>query len=317
MKYINLGEINKIKNQKQQGYIKVSGTSIELPITLICGEQDGKTVLITAGIHNSEYVGIQSAMELANSIMPKQVSGNIIIAPLINRSGFENRTMSLVFEDGKNLNRVFPGGANGSISERIAYFIEKELFSIADYYIDLHCGDGFEELTPFVYCQGNAEEKVISQSKKMAESVNMDYIVESKSNKGGAYNYAGSIGLPAILIERGCLGKWSKEEVEAYKVDVKNVLNYLKVLNNHNINYKKKSKVISNIVYKDAEYTGCWYPSYKVGDTFSKGEVLGDIKDYFGNILYTCVAEIDGRVLYQTGSLCIIKGTPMIAYGER
>lgn len=56
------------------------------------------------------------------------------------------RTMSVVYEDGKNLNRVFPGNAEGSVSEKIAYFMEKELFKISDYYIDLHCGDGYEEI---------------------------------------------------------------------------------------------------------------------------------------------------------------------------
>lgn len=316
MKDINLANFSKFRNQKQQGYINVSGTNIKLPITIICGKKEGKTVLITGGVHCAEYVGIETAIELSKEINLEDISGNIIIVPLINRSGFENRTMSVVYEDGKNLNRVFPGNEQGSVSEKIAYFMEKELFKISDYYIDLHCGDGYEELTPYVYYQGVASEDVTSKSKQMAMAINPKYVVESQSNSGGAYNYAGSIGLPGILIERGCMGKWSKEEVEEYKIDVKNVLKELNVLSGEKVDRNNDTKVITNTIYENSMYTGCWYSNYKVGDIVSKGDELGTVKDYFGNILHTCIAKVDGIILYQVGSLSILKDGPMITYGE-
>ena len=316
MKYIDLANFSKFRNEKQQGYINVSGTDMKLPITIICGKKEGKTVLITGGVHCAEYVGIETAIELSREINPDDISGNIIILPLINRSGFENRTMSVVYEDGKNLNRVFPGNAQGSVSEKIAYFMEKELFKISDFYIDLHCGDGYEELTPYVYCQGVASEEIISKSRQMAMAINSKYIVASKSNSGGAYNYAGSIGLPGILIERGCMGKWTKEEVEEYKIDVRNVLKELKILSGEKVNRNNHTKLITNVIYEDSMYTGCWYANYKVGDAVSKGDELGTIKDYFGNVLHTCIAKVDGIILYQVGSLSILKDGPMIAYGE-
>ncbi|MER2152425.1 MAG: succinylglutamate desuccinylase/aspartoacylase family protein, partial [Candidatus Limivicinus sp.] len=95
-------------------HIHVEGTELHVPHVLLCGKQPGKTVLITAGIHNAEYVGIQAAIELSNELDVETLCGNVIIVPLANRSGFENRTMSRVFEDGKNLNRVFPGDRDGS-----------------------------------------------------------------------------------------------------------------------------------------------------------------------------------------------------------
>ena len=97
-------------------HIHVEGTELHVPHVLLCGEQPGPTVLITAGIHNAEYVGIQAAIELSNELDVSTLRGNVVLVPLVNRSGFENRTMSRVFEDGKNLNRVFPwrpGGERG------------------------------------------------------------------------------------------------------------------------------------------------------------------------------------------------------------
>ncbi len=316
MASIRIQHLSVDKGCKVSGYIKVTNTELLLPITLISGKRECKTVLITGGIHNSEYVGIQAAIELANEINPEDIYGNIIIMPLINRTGFEHRTMGLTYEDNKNLNREFPGNKEGTLSERITYFMEKELFSISDYYIDLHCGDGYEDLIDYVYCQGNANDEIKYWSRKMAEAVNVDYIVESQSDKGGAYNYAGSIGLPGILLERGCMGKWSKEEVEADKKDVESVLSVLGVLDKESLLKNNNAKFITNTIYENSKYTGCWYPNYKSGDFFKKGDILGTVKDYFGNTLDICTAKVDGVILYQTGSLSILKDGPMIAYGE-
>ena len=99
-------------------HIHVEGTELRVPHVLLCGEQPGPTVLISAGIHNAEYVGIQAAIELSNELDVSQLRGNVILLPLANRSGFENRTMSMVYEDGKNLNRVFPGDRDGSEADK-------------------------------------------------------------------------------------------------------------------------------------------------------------------------------------------------------
>lgn len=104
-------------------HIHVEGTQLHVPHVLLCGEQAGPTVLISAGIHNAEYVGIQAAIELSNELDVTNLRGKVIILPLANRSGFENRTISRVYEDGKNLNRVFPGNREGSEADRLAHML--------------------------------------------------------------------------------------------------------------------------------------------------------------------------------------------------
>ena len=73
---------------------------------------------------------------------------------------------------------------------------------MADYYIDLHSGDEYEDLTPFVYYAGKGEKEVIEVSRKMAQHVDVPYMVRSNVESGGSYNYAASCGIPSILIER-------------------------------------------------------------------------------------------------------------------
>ena len=167
-------------------HIHVEGTELHVPHVLLCGERPGPTVLISAGIHNAEYVGIQAAIELSNELDVRELRGNVILLPLANRSGFENRTMSRVFEDGKNLNRVFPGDREGSAADRLAHMLFEVFIKNVDAYIDLHCGDGFETLVPFCYYLG--ETPAEETARKMVSCVNTKYVVRSRCRTGGAYN---------------------------------------------------------------------------------------------------------------------------------
>lgn len=300
---------------KHSGFLPVCGGGAEIPVTLICGQRPGPAVLISAGVHNAEYVGIQAAIELAEELAPEQLTGSVALIHLMNPTGYEHRTMSLVYEDEKNLNRIFPGKADGTLGERIAFTITETFFRHADAYIDLHSGDGYEELTPYVYCQGAAEENVADKSRAMASLVDVPYLVPSQTTTGGAYNHAGSMGVPGILIERGGLGLWSREEVETDKKDVRNILHHLGVLGGEMAPQLRHPTELGTVIYDESRFNGCWYPRKKAGDIVRKGEVLGEVRDYFGNLLQTCVAKLDGVLLYQTRSLSILKDGPMVAYG--
>lgn len=291
-------------------YIHVAGTVIQIPYVVICGTEPGPTVLITAGIHNAEYVGIQAAIELSNELDASELRGNVIIVPLVNRTGFENRTMSMVFEDGKNLNRVFPGSPSGSVADRIAYTLFEGLIRNVDAYIDLHGGDGYETLTPFAYYVGDTSAE--NAAKCMVSCVNVRFCVRSRCRNGGAYNMASVIGVPSVLIERGQLGLYSREEVDADKADVRNILCCLGVTPGDYILYPKQELLEYDVV---APNTGCWYPGKKAGDSFRKGDTLGIIRDYFGSAVFTQYAPCDGILLYQCSSLNILENGPMIAYG--
>ena len=219
----------------------------------------------------------------------------------------------MVYEDGKNLNRVFPGNPEGTAAERIACTIVKKLFSITDYYIDLHSGDGYEQLHPYVYYVGVVDEDTVEKSLHMARHIGVKYVVRSTTATGGAYNYAASLGIPSILIERGGHSYWTWEEVEQDKRDVRHLILHLQGKKCQGLKHYRQM-LLENVVYEYAPYTGCWYPSKKPGEYFFKGEDLGELRDYYGNLLYTSVATENGVVLYQTASLNIIEDGPMIAY---
>ena len=311
-----LGDVTVRRGEKYQGDISFANGDIVLPGTIICGKLPGKTMLITGGVHSGEYVGIQACVELGAELQPEKTVGTIVILKVLNRPAFENRAGSLGLSDGKNLNRVFPGNPNGTEMERLAWAITKEVYPKVDYYIDLHSGDDFEALTPYVYYAGKAAQEVTEVSRKMAEQVDVPYMVRSLVSSGGAYNYAASKGIASILLERGGMGAWTSEEVNSDKRDVRNILSSLDM---YQIRRDVRNYVpmeVTDVCYQAASEDGLWYPAAKPGDMVAEGALLGTIRDYNGKLRETCRAEYTGVVLYQTGSLQVTEGGPVVAYGR-
>lgn len=311
-----LGDVTVRRGEKYQGDISFANGDIVLPGTIICGKLPGKTMLITGGVHSGEYVGIQACVELGAELQPEKTVGTIVILKVLNRPAFENRAGSLGLSDGKNLNRVFPGNPNGTEMERLAWAITKEVYPKVDYYIDLHSGDDFEALTPYVYYAGKAAQEVTEVSRKMAEQVDVPYMVRSMVSSGGAYNYAASKGIASILLERGGMGAWTSEEVNSDKRDVRNILSSLDM---YQIRRDVRNYVpmeVTDVCYQAASEDGLWYPAAKPGDMVAEGALLGTVRDYNGKLRETCRAEYTGVVLYQTGSLQVTEGGPVVAYGR-
>lgn len=311
-----LGNFTVEPGKKKSGFLRIGGGEFQLPATILHGEQPGKTVLITAGIHAEEYVGIQSALELSEMLRVQKIAGTVVIVKVVNRKAFELRSGSDSHEDGKNLNRVFPGNREGTWSERLAYAIEKELLSIADYYIDLHSGDSYEQLTPYVYYAGAAAKEVVEQSREMAQQADVPYMVGSNVAMGGCYNYAASLGIPSILLERGQMGGWTKEESHSTRRDVRNILCHLGIYQGEKDYRNYYPLEVKDLCYQAANEQGLWYPCKKPGDMIQQGDMLGVIKDYEGKILEVCKAEYGGVILYQTGSLQVQESGSVIAYGR-
>lgn len=313
---INVGGLCAAPGQRVHGFITIGNGEFSLPATIIRGEKPGKTALLTAGIHAGEYVGIQSAVELGRDLKIEKMAGTVIIVKVVAKEEFENRHGSLCRATGENLNRVFPGKKDGTKYERLASAVVEELQKVADYYIDLHGGDDYEKLTPYVYYAGKADPEVMKISRQMAEQVDVPYMVKSEVASGGSYNYAASCGIPSVLLERGGMGAWETEEVRSMKRDVRSILRFLGIYDGHRSMRKYYPLNVTDVQYQSASYTGLWYPQKKAGDLFTEGEILGYVKDYEDHILETCTSYGDGVILYQTGSLQVIKDGPVVAYGR-
>lgn len=293
---------------KLQGFLNVPDTGLNLPFTLISGSACGKTVLITAGIHGCEYVGIETSKRLARVIDVDEVSGKIIIIHTVNCSGFRERLAGVTAEDGENLNRVFPGKKDGKPTEKLAYFILNHLSKPADFYIDMHGADLHEAIKPLIFYPTAVNNEVLEISRRAAEASGFPYLVSSVS-KSGSYSSAALEGTPGILTELGGMGLWSEEEVHSYTDNILRILNHLDVYKTDNKGNPDAQITYFNPVNEfEAAEEGFWYPCFKVGDKVAQGVKIGEIRDVFDNILREYFSPVDGMILYQTVALSVKRG---------
>lgn len=310
---VNICGLTINRGEKLRTLLPVPDTAVKIPITIINGHEDGPTLFITAGIHGGEYPGI-AAMELGRDIEPEHLSGGLIMMHPVNIQGFWARREFIVPEDGKNLNRIFPGNPLGTLSDKTAYLISNNFFPIADFYVDMHSGDIHESLHPYVYYPGQPTPEIEQKSRSIANVLDMEYMVRSMAT-GGAYNYAASQGLPSILIERGGAGLCLREDIDAYKNDIYNIMNKLKMTSMPVKPRRHIPSDVENLIYLETMEAGCWMHHVHSGDFVEEGQILGHITDLFGNIITTYYAEQAGIVLYICPALSAPKGTVLVAYG--
>ena len=181
---LKIGELCAVPGEKTQGYLEVKGTPVKMPITLINGTGEGKTVLITGGTHGGEYPGVETAIRLASSLKPEEISGQLIIVHPCNVPAFQAKLQYIGPYDGKNLNREYPGLATGTVTQRIAFTVSSMLFPLADFYMDLHGGDIHEALTPFVLYSKLGGEEQTALALEASKALGVKYVCGSVSSNG-------------------------------------------------------------------------------------------------------------------------------------
>ncbi len=305
-------EITILPGEKKKVFLPVPD-ALPLEAICLCGTVPGQTLVVTAGIHGCEYVGVQALRRLAGELDPAALAGNVILLPLANPTAFYAGAKRVVPEDGVNLNRAFPGDAQGSLSARLAFALENILYPEADLLADLHSGDCNEALHPLVFIPTAGAEEVNRISLAAAKVLTVPYRVRSTA-RNGFYSWAVQKRIPSLLIERGCQGLWSEPEVEACCEDVRSLLRHLDILPGGNP--PREQKEIVEALYIEAASDGFWYPVVDVDERLRKGNLLGYLEDMSGNCLQEVRAEFDCIVLYYTVALGVRVGDPLIAYGH-
>ncbi|WP_024348307.1 M14 family metallopeptidase [Lacrimispora indolis] len=285
----------------------------DIPVWVVSGKESGPTLVVTAGVHGCEFVGIQAVRRFYEHIDPATFRGRLIMLPLVNQSGFYHGKKQIVPEDGKNLNRVFPGDRFGTVSQQMAYVIEQEIYPLADFLVDLHGGDINEALTPLIFFPAAVEEHVSTRTREAAMHLPVTYRVRSTSGNG-LYSYAAKRGIPSFLLEIGGGGRWREEEVALCQVCLTRLMGYLKMRDTAQPNPGQLEGV--EAVYEEAEADGFWQPCIAPNQNVQRGMLLGQLWDLDGRLIREYTAGLNGVVWYHTTTLGVQKGDPLVAYGR-
>jgi predicted deacylase len=293
----------------------------EVPFSVINGIKPGPVLALIAGTHGMEYAPILALQRLRSAIDPKALTGTIVMVHVANMPSFLGRTIYYSPADGKNLNRVFPGKADGSLSERIAEALTREVIARATHVIDIHCGDGNESLRPYVYWITTGAPEVAESGRRLALASGFDHIV---IDRGRPTDPAQSIylsntailrGKPALTVESGFLATSDEVSIANIERAVAGWLRELKMRDGGPPPVANPVWIDRNEVLTSGA-TGVFYPTVERGHSVAQGTLVGRVTDFHGRVLEEVKAPFAGIVLYVLGTPPISKGEPVAFIGQ-
>jgi hypothetical protein len=312
-----VGTAKASRGQKAMGVIAVppgSDAGTNVPVVVVHGARPGRVLALVAGAHGTEYASIVALEKMIALLDPAQLSGTVIIVPLVNLASFEQKIAHINPVDGKSLNRFYPGNPNGTQTERVSFAITREVVEQCDHLIDLHGGDIDESLRPYSYWNVTGNQKQDQVSREMALAFGLDTIIISadrpKDPAASRYleNTASTRGKPSLTAEAGHAGTVETDDVNALVVGCLSVMRYLQIL--PGIPSVIDHPVwIERIAPVSSEQTGMFYPMVKRGTYVEKGMLVGYVTDYFGKTIFEARAPEAGVVLY-------IRAVPSMTKGE-
>jgi uncharacterized protein len=321
---LRIADVEARPGEKASGTIAISprgDTGTQVPITIIRGAQSGPTLALIGGTHGSEVAPIVALQRLRARLDPASMRGTLLIVHVANMPSFLGRTVYYSPVDGKNLNRVYPGRIDGTISERIAHAITSEIIARSDYLVDMHAGDGNESLRPYTYWSSlGLDARVDSVARDMALAWGHDRIVVDNDRprdvRASVYtqNTAQIRGKPSITTETGWLGMPEEEMVERNVSSALRLMRYLRMIPGavqmvtHPI-WIERTEVLRSPA------TGTWHPAVERGHTVTTGSLLGTVTNFFGETIAEVHAPFAGEVLYVISTPAMSKGEPVAMIG--
>lgn len=318
-----VGTASASRGQKVTGTIEVppgSDAGLSIPVAVIHGAKPGPVLALVAGSHGTEYASIIALEKLIALLNPADISGTVIIVPLINIPSFEQKVPHLNPVDKKSMNRFYPGKMDGTQTERASYLITKQVVEQCDHLIDLHGGDTDESLRPYSYWTKTGNERQDQISREMVLAFGLDHIIISterpKDPQASRYleNTATTRGKPSITVEAGHAGTVETDDVNALIDGCLNVMRYLKMVPGA-APMVPRPVWIERIATLASEQTGVFYPLVKRGTYVEQGMKVGYVTDYVGNLLFEARAPAAGVVLYICAVPSMTKGATIANIG--
>jgi uncharacterized protein len=291
-------------------------TGLEHPAFEARGAKDGPHLALIGGIHGCEYSSIAAVVRVMQELDTSELAGSITAVPVVSMQSFEQRSPFVVPEDGKNLNRCFPGSYEGTYADVLARSIFDTLIAPADAVLDLHGGDMVEALEPFaIYEESDVEER----ARGMAVAMGLPYVVRERRTEEGlagmTSSAAAAAGIPAVIAEAGGCGRLEEAAVRMLAAGALNVLKYLEMLPGEPDQPHPKLRSVGSFVWLYATAGGWWDAAAPAGTEAREGDVLGHMRNLWGDELEEIRAPAPGVVLFVTTSPAVGDGGLLLGLG--
>lgn len=287
------------------------------PLHLIKGLHPGPTLLILAAVHGDEYEGVHTVIRLCREIQPADLYGTVLLVPVTNVLAYYGVSRETP-GDGRNLAREFPGKADGSVTQRLAWHLDRSLIARADFLLDLHSGGTHYAIPALVGYYHNDLQDVGRRSRLAAEAFGMEVLwAHPDTNPGRSVTAATARGVPWLYTEAHGGLRVKPEEAVRFRSGALRLMDHLGMLAEperwiQGAPVPVRYRLMGDGNYDfaiTAEREGFFIPSVQLLDMVQKGERIGAIYSWFGEELQVFNA-------YETGIVVGLAGTPKISRGD-
>jgi predicted deacylase len=292
---------------------------VGVPVIDLDAAQDGPRLVVLAGVHGCEYAPMAAVRRWARELGDRELRGSVTAVPVLNLSAFRSRTPFVTPDDGKNLNRCFPGNPSGTFTERLADAAFRQLIADADAVIDVHAGDMVEALEPFaLYDAGPAE----AGARELATAYGLGYVIRQEPGPdravgGTSSAAAASLGIPAIIAEAGGCGLVEEPAVETHVRGLNGVLAALGMAGDPPPGGPGRGPTyLRRFLWLRCADEGWWEPAVRPGETVAEGQLLGTVSTLDGGrVLQSITAPAPGVPMFVTSSPAVIADGLLLGLG--
>ena len=301
--------------EKAFGFLDVGTTSIntyKIPVAIINGVNEGKTLCLLGGTHGTEFASIEAVIRTIQDTDPKKMNGTIVAVPVVNGPQFEHRSAFLSPFDQLNQNRQFPGDPEGTLSQITAHIVFSKIVSKADALCDGHGGDITEDLDDYVIARQSDDEEINRIAIEMARCFPAKMI---SARKGGPIRGSSGVAqdkfkIPCITPEAGCPYPVRERHVQFHYQGIQNLLKYMGIIEG---TPELSNPPINPDVYRPiAKKGGIWWPKVELGQEVEAGQELGYMHDLFGNVIETYRSPKKGYVRFLRVWYSVNIGEPLV-----
>lgn len=270
------------------------GEPVRVPRIVVDSGVAGPTLTITAGQHGRELNGIEAVRRFLAWIESAPFHGRVEVFPVVNPPAVA-AVRQVVPGETQNINRIWPGDAQGTMTERIAAAVAP-FVAETDFLVDLH---GWSDWTVCVVLTADAEDQDVAA---MARAFGLGYVFCNAAGfqPGNLKTWAKRNGATAIGIE--LTPQWRLRE-EAVRAGVRGLINVMKhcgLLDGELELPERQWRYTASTPRCDlmCEHAGLWVQACVPGDTVRAGDTLGHVYSYQTlQLLQRVVSAIDGVVI--------------------
>lgn len=281
-------------------------SSLNLPVIVVKGKEEGPVLLLNAATHGNELIGVEVIRRVLEKLTPKDLNGTVIGVPIVNLPAYNVGQRSDPL-DQKDMNREFPGDPAGSITQQLAHFFYSNIVKGAEYIIDFHSAEYPDVMLPHTRIR---TKETSEESKLLARAFSTEIIWEGEGEPGMLQVCAAYDKKAIITVEIGAASGLEEEGIEAGIRGVKNVMTVLGMIKGTAEVLDYQIYVKSSEKWERSPHGGIFRSFVELGDIIEEGQELGEIADPFNLKIEKIRADSGGLVAG-------IKISPVVRTGSR